>query len=303
MGRVELAAAIRESLDSIRPAAAARQIQLVEDIAPDLGDLLGDFDRLQQIVWNLASNAVKFTKPGGTVEITAEREGGSVRVSVHDSGRGIAPEHLSTIFERFRQVDSTTTRQHAGLGLGLAIVRYLVEAHGGTVVAQSPGLGQGATFTVTLPAVAVPMATDGRPPKDLSLLKGVTLLVVDDDADARELIADALVEMGAHVERARSAAEALAKLQDSPPHVLISDIGMPIEDGYSFLRRLRALPPERGGDTPAIALTAYARPEDIRKAEEAGFQLHVVKPVRLEHLIEAVKSCVRYPGRVTLPES
>jgi PAS domain S-box-containing protein len=303
MGRVQLAAAIREALDSIRPAAAARQIKLVEHIAPDLGELLGDFDRLQQIVWNLASNAVKFTNPGGTVEVAAERDRDSVRVAVRDTGRGIAPEHLATIFERFRQVDSTTTRQHAGLGLGLAIVRYLVEAHGGTVVAESAGLGQGATFTVTLPAVALPHATEARPPNDLGLLKGVTLLVVDDDDDARELIADALVEMGAHVERARSAEEALAKLQNSPPHVLISDIGMPIEDGYSFLRRLRALPPERGGDTPAIALTAYARPEDIRKAEEAGFQLHVVKPVRLEHLIEAVRSCVRHPGRATLPES
>ena len=304
MGRVKLAAAIREALDSIRPAAAARQIKLVEQIAPDLGDLLGDFDRLQQIVWNLASNAVKFTNPGGTVEVIAEREHTSVRVCVRDTGRGIAPEHLSTIFERFRQVDSTTTRQHAGLGLGLAIVRYLVEAHGGTVVARSAGLGQGATFIVTLPAVALPDGTgEARTPKELGLLKGITLLVVDDDDDARELIAEALVDMGAHVERARSAEEALAKLQDSPPNVLISDIGMPGEDGYSFLRRLRALPPERGGDTPAIALTAYARPEDIRKAEEAGFQLHVVKPVRLENLIEAVKSCVRQTGRGTLAES
>lgn len=301
MGRVQLAAAIREALDSIRPAAAARQITLVENIAPDLGDLLGDFDRLQQIVWNLASNAVKFTNPGGTVEILADRDQASVRVCVRDTGRGIAAEHLATIFERFRQVDSTTTRQHAGLGLGLAIVRYLVEAHGGSVVAQSPGLGQGATFIVTLPAIAVPGgASDQRAPKELGQLKGITLLVVDDDDDARELIAEALVDMGAHVDRARSAEEALAKLQDAPPHVVISDIGMPVEDGYSFMRRLRALPPERGGDTPAIALTAYARPEDIRKAEEAGFQLHVVKPVRLENLIEAVKSCVRQPGRVTL---
>lgn len=304
MGRVQLASAIREALDSIRPAAVARQIKVVEHIAPDLGDLLGDFDRLQQIVWNLASNAVKFTNPGGTVDVYAERVADSVRVMVADSGRGIAPEHLTTIFERFRQVDSTTTRQHAGLGLGLAIVRYLVEAHGGAVTAESAGLGQGATFTVMLPAQPLPAAArETRPANELGVLKGVTLLVVDDDDDARELIADALVEMGAHVERARSAADALAKLEVSPPHVLISDIGMPGEDGYSFLRRLRALPPERGGDTPAIALTAYARPEDIRHAEEAGFQLHVVKPVRIENLIDAVKSCVRQPGRVTLRES
>lgn len=303
MGRVHLATAIREALDSIRPAAAARQIKLEERIAADLGDLLGDFDRLQQIVWNLASNAVKFTNPGGSVEIAAERDADNVRVSVRDTGRGIAPEHLTTIFERFRQVDSTTTRAHAGLGLGLAIVRYLVEAHGGAVTADSAGLGQGATFTVTLPArVATDEIGESRAAKELGALKGITLLIVDDDEDAREMIGDALREMGATLASAGSAEDALVKLEANPPNVLISDIGMPGEDGYSFLRRVRALPPERGGDTPAIALTAYARPEDIRKAEDAGFQLHVVKPVRLENLIEAVKSCVRQPARVTVRE-
>jgi PAS domain S-box-containing protein len=302
MGRVQVSSAIGEALDSLRPAAAARQVKLVEHIAPDLGELEGVFDRLQQIVWNLVSNAVKFSATGGTVEITAGRAGPHVSVSVRDTGKGIAPEYLSTIFERFRQVDSSTTRQHAGLGLGLAIVKYLVEAHGGTVSAESAGIGQGATFTVLLPARATSKAEPlaAPVPLDANQLRGVHLLIVDDDDDARELIGDALAEMGARVERAASAASAFAKLEAEPPNVLISDIGMPVEDGYSLMRRIRMLPPERGGDTPAIALTAYARPEDIRKAEEAGFQLHVVKPVRLENLIEAVKSCVRPVARDTV---
>jgi CheY-like chemotaxis protein/anti-sigma regulatory factor (Ser/Thr protein kinase) len=287
----------------MRPAAAAKEVKLVERIGPDLGETEGDLDRLQQIVWNLVSNAVKFSAVGGTVTVDAERTGDRVRVAVRDEGKGIPPEHLSTIFERFRQVDATTTRQHAGLGLGLAIVKYLVEAHGGSVTAQSAGLGRGATFTVELPAHAGPeLGAPGaaRVPLDANQLKGVHLLIVDDDDDARELIGDALAEMGARVERASTAAIAFAQLQAEPPNVLISDIGMPVEDGYSLMRRVRALPPERGGETPAIALTAYARPEDVRKAEEAGFQLHVVKPVRLEILIEAVKSCVRWSPRDTV---
>ncbi|HUS32624.1 MAG TPA: ATP-binding protein, partial [Kofleriaceae bacterium] len=303
VGRVQLTAAIREALDALRPAAAAKQIKLVEQLGPNLGEIEGDFDRLQQIVWNLVSNAVKFSEAGGTVEVMAERVGDRMRVTVRDQGKGIAQEHLSTIFERFRQVDSSTTRQHAGLGLGLAIVKYLVEAHGGTVSAQSAGVGKGATFSVELPAHPGPEhGTPGAPvvPIDASQLKGVHILIVDDDDDARELISDALVEMGARVVRASTTAQAFAFLQAEPPNILISDIGMPVEDGYSFIRRVRALPPEKGGETPAIALTAYARPEDIRKTEEAGFQLHVVKPVRIENLIEAVKSCVRWSPRDTV---
>ncbi|HTL37265.1 MAG TPA: PAS domain S-box protein [Kofleriaceae bacterium] len=303
MGRVQLATAIGQALDAMRPAAAAKQVKLVEQIAPDIGETEGDFDRLQQIVWNLVSNAVKFSAVGGTVTIAADRVDDKIRVSVRDEGKGIAPEHLSTIFERFRQVDASTTRQHAGLGLGLAIVKYLVEAHGGTVRAESAGPGKGAMFSVELPASAGPvLGASGAPrvPLDASQLKGIYLLIVDDDDDARELIGDALAELGARVERASSAAMAIEQLQKEPPNVLISDIGMPAEDGYSLIRRVRALPPERGGETPAIALTAYARAEDIRKAEEAGFQLHVVKPVRLENLIEAVKSCVRTPPRDTV---
>ena len=239
---------------------------------------------------------MKFTPSGGRVELRAERTGSVVRVIVADTGRGIPFEHLRSIFERFRQVDSSTTRQYGGLGLGLAIVRYLVEAHGGTVEAASPGPGQGATFTVTLPAsvaALVPARDGGAAIARDRPLRGTRVLVVEDDADARELITDALAGAGARVTSAGSAVEGVSRLLDDPPNVLVSDIGMAGEDGYTMLRRIRALPPEKGGDVPAIALTAYARDEDVRKAEQAGFQLHVVKPVRIDALIDAVASCVK----------
>ena len=298
MTRVDIVAAIRAALESIRPAALARRIAISERLPPDLGEALGDFDRLQQVVWNLLSNAVKFTPMDGAIEVRAERAGSTLRIVVRDTGKGIAPEHLTTIFERFRQVDSTTTREHRGLGLGLAIVRYLVEAHGGTVHAESAGLGQGATFIVTLPVRADALAItdrsrDSRRPLDAERLRGIRILLVEDDDEARELLADVLAETGATVAQAASAADGMARLVAEPPHVLISDIGMPFEDGNSFLRRVRALPPERGGDVPAIALTAYARPEDRRATEDAGFQLHVVKPVRPDQLLTAIESCVQ----------
>ncbi|HEX3476103.1 MAG TPA: PAS domain S-box protein [Kofleriaceae bacterium] len=298
MTRVDVVAAIRAALESIRPAALARRIRISESLPTDLGDVLGDLDRLQQVVWNLLSNAIKFTPVGGAIEVGAERVGSTLRIIVRDTGKGIAPEHLTTIFERFRQVDSTTTREHRGLGLGLAIVRYLVEAHGGAVHAESPGLGQGATFIVTLPVradalAAAERARDGRRPSDAVRLRGIRILLVEDDDEARELLADVLAETGASVAQAASAADGMARLIAEPPHVLISDIGMPFEDGNSFLRRVRALPPERGGDVPAIALTAYARAEDRRATEDAGFQLHIVKPVRPDQLLTAIESCVQ----------
>jgi len=240
------------------------------------------------------SNAVKFTNPDGRIEISGSRVGSAVQIKIRDSGKGIPREHLSTIFERFRQLDSTTTRQRGGLGLGLAIVRYLVEAHGGTVSADSEGPGTGSTFSVMLPA-SVPALDDQRITQESQPiaprpLRGIRLLIVDDDDDARELIADVMVEAGADVTKAASAAEAYALLQANPPHILLSDIGMPNEDGYAFLRRVRALPPRKGGDVPAIALTAYARPEDVKAAIEAGFQLHIVKPVKPETLLDAVRA-------------
>jgi signal transduction histidine kinase len=294
--RVDLAAAIRGALDAVRPAAAARGVELVERIAADLGTVAGDFERLQQVAWNLLANAVKFTEPGGTVTIEAECTGSSVRFRVIDTGRGIAPEHLGAVFERFRQVDGSTTRTHGGLGLGLAIVRYLVEAHGGTVEARSEGLGRGATFEVALPARIAAIAPQGTPVRtaggDLPL-RGIRVLVVEDDDDARAVVGEALAAAGARVELAASAAAGFGLLCAEPPHVLVSDIGMASEDGYALLRRIRALAPEKGGDVPAIALTAYARPADVRQAEKAGFQLHVKKPVQLEVLVNAVLACVK----------
>jgi PAS domain S-box-containing protein len=293
IARVHLASVIRAAIDAIRPAATARRIELVETVPDTLGDLDADPDRLQQVVWNLASNAVKFTPEGGRVEIVAERTGSTAKISIKDTGTGIPREHLHVIFERFRQVDSSSTRTHGGLGLGLAIVRYLVEAHGGTVVAASDGTGQGATFTVTLPihlrseaARAAPQAA--KP----GALAGVRVLVVDDDPDGRWLIGEALAHVGAVVDTAGTVREAFAMFCERHPDVVISDIGMPDEDGYSLARRIRALPSDQGGDAVTVALTAYARQTDIRASEQAGFNLHLGKPVEPQALIDAVASLV-----------
>jgi len=295
--RVEIASALRAALDSVRPAAQARKLRIVEHLPSEIGAVQGDFERLQQIFWNLLSNAVKFTEPGGTVELGARREGSSLVITVRDTGRGIPREFLATIFERFRQIDSSTTRHKGGLGLGLAIVRSLVEAHGGTVFAESAGEGTGTTFTVTLPASVAALdharATGTHEPLVRRPLRGIRVLIVDDEQDARDVVAEVMVEAGADVTKAASAAEAFELLQTDPPHILISDIGMPGEDGYSLLRRIRALPPEKGGDVPALALTAYARQEDVRAALDAGFQLHVAKPVKTDKLLEAISAWAR----------
>ncbi len=295
--RVNLAAAVRAAVEAIRPAATARGVQIVDKLPVDVGQVQGDFDRLQQIVWNLLSNAVKFTPRDGVVEVTARRTGSHVEIAVSDNGLGIPPEHLASIFERFRQVDSSPTRAHAGLGLGLAIVKYLVEGHGGTVTADSPGPGHGATFTVCLPAHVEALATAPHGMPRLAVpgagLDGIRVLVVDDDDDTRESIADALASFGALVAQASSAAEAFSAIQRDPPQILLSDIGMPGEDGYSLLRRIRQLPAALGGGVPAVALTAYARPDDIARSEAAGFQAHLAKPVSFEALVEALRARVR----------
>ncbi|CAN5448241.1 hypothetical protein BH11MYX1_BH11MYX1_24880 [soil metagenome] len=296
ISRVELAQTVRAAIESTRPAAAARKIEIIECIPPSIGIVSGDADRLQQVVWNLVANAVKFTPIGGTVEITGRELGSNVEIRVRDTGKGIPREHLLAIFERFRQIDGAITRSQGGLGLGLAIVRYLVEAHGGNVLATSEGVGLGSTFTVTLPlsieAVAKPVAEPPgmKPPRPLH---DVRLLIVDDDPDARELLVEVLQQAGAVVRSAGSAREALELLEAAPPEVLVSDIGMPYEDGYSLVRRIRDLPPERGGDVPAIALTAYARAEDIAATRDAGFQLHIVKPVSPDRLIASIRSIRR----------
>jgi PAS domain S-box-containing protein len=294
---VELVPVVEAALESIRPAAEAKGIRLQRVFDP-LGPVAGDPDRLQQVVWNLLANAVKFTPKGGKIQVLVSRVNSHVEIVIADTGVGIAPEFLPHVFERFRQADSSSRRQYGGLGLGLAIVRHLVELHGGTVEATSAGAGQGAVFTVCLPLAAFPpVALESRThptadPTALAMsdlagdpglavpdLAGIRVLVVEDDPDARELVARVLAGYSAEVVAVGSAAEGLAELIRHPPHVLLSDIEMPGEDGYSLIAKVRALAPEAGGATPAAALTAFARGQDRRRALQAGFQLHVAKPV------------------------
>jgi CheY-like chemotaxis protein len=260
----------------------------------------GDRSRLQQVVWNLVANAIKFTPNGGRVAVRLERDGSHALLRVEDSGIGIAAAFLPHIFERFRQADSTSTRSHGGLGLGLAIVRHLVELHGGTVGVESPGEGRGSTFHVRLALLEEPTLADGRRRRrrpaganaDLPALDGIAVLVVDDERDALEAIATTLELCGASVTTAASAAEAIAAFTRRVPDVVLCDIGMPTEDGYAFIRRVRALGPARGGAVPAVALTAYAREEDRAAALEAGFDAHLAKPVEPAELAALVATFV-----------
>jgi CheY-like chemotaxis protein len=299
---VELVPVIQAVVDTLRLAAAAKGIQLQTVINPSVGPVLGDAPRLQQIVSNLLSNAIKFTPNGGRVEIRLECRDSQAWIIVSDTGRGISSEFLPYVFERFRQANSTTARSQGGLGLGLAIVRHLVELHGGSVHAESPGEGQGATFTVTLPLAAIPRKTSDRERVDpnirdsnlfesLPRLDGLRVLIVDDEADMREVIATVLKKCGAEVTAvasAREAHEAIAGDESGRrPDVLLCDIGMPGEDGYTLLRQVRALEAEKGR-IPAAALTAYAREEERMQALLAGFQLHVPKPVNPAELVAVV---------------
>ena len=272
---VALATVVEEALDTLRPAAAAKEIQLEASLTGD-ERVSGDPDRLQQIVWNLISNAIKFTPSGGSVRVRLRRADGHVDVVVEDTGAGIRPDFLPHVFERFRQSDSSSTRAHGGLGLGLALVRHLVELHGGTVSAESLGQGHGATFTVRLPL----MLAEARDRAEALAvdLQGLRVLVVDDDGEARERVAAALRHVGAQVRTAANVIEALADVDQHPPSVIVSDLEMAGGDGYQFIRRLRALAPEQGGTIPAAALTAHAQPEEVRRALEAGFQRHLTKP-------------------------
>ena len=301
---VDVAAALQDAVAGIRPAADAKEIQLVCLCEPELSPVAGDPSRLQQALWNLLFNAVKFTPARGRIEVRAERAGAHVRISVTDTGKGVAPEFLPYVFDRFRQADGGTTRRFGGLGLGLAIVRHLVEAHGGTVHADSPGEGLGATFSLTLPLMAVRLEGDeaGRVGRSLELaaprarateLAGVRVLVVDDDDDARQMISAVLTRAGAHVRDCGSAGEALTTLRQWQPDVMMSDIGMPVEDGYDLIRRVRALTDEQGGRVPAAALTAYAREDDRARVLAAGYQLHVAKPIGSVELVSAVASLAR----------
>jgi signal transduction histidine kinase/DNA-binding response OmpR family regulator len=283
----DISHALFGAVEAVRPAAEAKDVALEVDIDDDLGLVAADGDRIQQIAWNLLSNAVKFTPGGGRVELTASKRGGCIVIRVTDTGQGIAPEFLPHVFEPFRQADASTTRSHGGVGLGLAIVKQLAVAHGGTVTAESAGVDRGATFTLKLPARQVsgfPMARPRREtpssqrPAVVVGLDDLRVLVVDDKEDSRLLVREVLTAAGATVEMAESAEEAFEAIASFRPHALVVDIAMPKMDGYSFIRALRALSPERGGTIPAMALTAYARADDRESALEAGFQMHVTKP-------------------------
>jgi signal transduction histidine kinase/ActR/RegA family two-component response regulator len=284
---VDLAAVVDAAVEVVQPAAAAKRLQLTSHIGVRPAMTAGDPDRLQQVVWNLLSNAVKFTPPQGKVSISLERHEGYV-ISVTDTGPGIEPKFLPFVFEPFRQADGSASREHGGLGLGLAIAKRLVELHGGTIETRSAGRGHGASFEVRLPSVLersyTPtfddrmrlIAPDGALPS--AILQGVHVLVVDDEEDARVLLQTALSGYGADVSTAASVAEALTAIDRRPPHVLLSDIGMPNEDGYALIRRLRARAADAGGMIPAVAITAYASPRDRHEAVASGYQAHIAKP-------------------------
>ena len=296
---VDLKAVVEAALDAVRPAANAKDIRLQPVLDPSAGPITGDPDRLQQVVWNLLINAVKFTPKDGTVQIHLQRVSSHVEIVVSDTGQGIAADLLPLIFDRFRQAESSTTRTHGGLGLGLALVRHLVEVHGGTVEAQSPGEGKGATFVVKLPSTLAklddadrvhPTASGVLPGYIAPTLDGLRVLVVDDQVDALDLASAILSAAGAEVRTCQSAAEALAVFRVWRPDVLIADIEMPGEDGLSLIRKVRALDPEHGGRVPGIALTAYGRIEDRVRTLSAGFSMHVSKPVDPAELTTVVAS-------------
>jgi PAS domain S-box-containing protein len=301
---IDVRGVILAAMDAVRPAADAKQLELALDVRDEAGDFQGDPDRLQQVVWNLLSNAIKFTPHKGRVVVELRRSNGHVEIAVSDTGIGIARDFLPHVFDRFRQADSSSTRMQGGLGLGLAIVRHLVEVHGGTVAAESEGEGKGARFTVRLPVrpaepqpkeTAALNANGGAhpeppPPIAAAALAGMRVLVVDDDADARELVRVMLVNYGAEVILATSADEAVELISRHLPDVLVSDIGLPTENGYALLQRVRGLP--QTARLPALALTAYASSADVRRALEAGFQRHVSKPVEPGELARVVASLV-----------
>jgi signal transduction histidine kinase/ActR/RegA family two-component response regulator len=285
---VELAPLVAAAVESLRPSAEEKGLQLESRIAADPITVRADPERVQQIVWNLVSNAVKFTPPNGRIEVELKTEGNRAHLSVRDTGVGITPEFLPHVFERFRQADSSTTRAHTGLGLGMAIVRHLVELQGGSIEASSDGTNRGALFVVRFPLASVTTADssvalivrEGHAPVDL---EGVRILVVDDDPSTREVLTEALGAAGARVMTADSALQAVQLLRAESADVLISDIAMPAEDGLSLIRRVRALS-GRVGRIPAIALTAFARAEDRAQALEAGYQMHIAKPIELNEL-------------------
>jgi PAS domain S-box-containing protein len=299
---------IEGAIEAVKPAAEAKGVRVQKIMDTGVVTVPGDPVRLQQVVWNLLSNAIKFTPRGGQVQVRMERVDSHLEIVVSDTGQGIPTAFLPHVFDRFRQADQRTTRQHGGMGLGLAIVRHLVELHGGSVFAASPGEDQGSIFRVRLPIIPVyqtegtsgrvhPTARDLTTPVDCpDRLDGLAVLVVDDEHDTLELLKAGLTQCGAEVVVAGSVAEAFKAIQARTPDVLISDIGMAGEDGYDLIRRLRGLPSEAGGRVPAVALTAYARVEDRLQALRAGYQMHVPKPVELAELVTVIASLVQRAG-------
>jgi PAS domain S-box-containing protein len=292
-----LAEVLQAAVDAVRPAATAKLVDVRLRIEPSSAVIAADPDRLQQVVWNLLSNAIKFTSSGGYVDVLARHDGQTTIITVTDTGMGIAPDVVPFVFERFRQADSSTTRRHGGVGLGLAIVRHLVELHGGSVRVMSEGEGKGATFTVHLPAMSlsrerVAAASEPQlslaPIPQLPSLSGRRVLVVDDDGDTREVVTTVLTEVGATVVAADSAAQALAAIETSRPDAIIADIGMPGEDGYTFMQKVRRAEAQHGITVPAIALTAFARREDRERAMAAGYQRHLSKPLNPSILVHVL---------------
>ncbi|HEY8561038.1 MAG TPA: ATP-binding protein [Pyrinomonadaceae bacterium] len=296
---VNLAESIETALDNIRPAALARKIELFKIVESDASFVMGDVSRLQQILWNLLSNAVKFTPLGGRIEVVLREIDAYAEILISDNGPGISSEFLPFVFERFRQADGSSKRRHGGLGLGLSIVRNLVEMHGGTITAESAGEGAGATFRVMLPLLIQERDSADYPSRNAFAKRaernfaGVRILVVDDDEDSREMLRYALEDSQAQILTIGSALEALAQISAFGPDVLISDLGMPEMDGYDLIREIRALPAESGGRTPAIALTGYVGAEEEKRVQSAGFNIHVAKPVDFNRLIEIIDSLLQ----------
>jgi PAS domain S-box-containing protein len=293
---------VNAALDAVRQSAAAKHIRIHPLLDSSIGMVRGDPNRLQQVLWNLLTNAVKFTPSGGRIQVVLERVNSHVEITVEDSGIGIRPEFLPYVFDRFRQADPTTTRRYGGLGLGLSIVKNLVELHGGSVRVKSPGEGQGTTFIVALPVSHVrsedtaqistrsKVASDPLEAVELPRLDGVKVLVVDDEADGRGLISRILEGRGAETRSASSAEQALGMMRQERFNLLLSDIGMPEMDGYELMRQVRLLDPERTGPIPAIAVTAYARPEDRQRSLLAGYQMHLSKPIEARELVAGIAS-------------
>jgi signal transduction histidine kinase/CheY-like chemotaxis protein len=302
MKTMDFLSVVLAAVDVIMPSADAKQIEVRTQLDPKTPLIVGDQDRLQQVIVNLLSNAVKFTDIGGSIDVILQMTGSEASLVVKDTGRGIDPAFLPHVFERFRQGDASSTRRHGGLGLGLALARDLIELHGGTVSAESAGEGQGATFTVRLPTmptahIGVNGARSTTPaPRALATIR---VLLIEDEPDSRELARAALTRFGADVSAVSSSAEAVTRILsasvDTLPHVVVSDIGMPVEDGFVFIRQLRSLTPERGGRIPAVTVTGYSTSADVDRALAAGFQMHLSKPVDPLALIEAVAKLSREP--------